>query len=243
MTTSEAIMRSQVKSAVGGGQYAQKHFIERLVRAETADRRRLDEEVEVAKQYVARCREEIVEAASKGETPPRHLPHPDDVIIDSEKGVRIVGPVNEQEAAELDRTRKLRDLLLMQDALERRLNDNPESDAPCDRITTALLFATVLDNSMPARFRLSDIEMELKTRRGEVMPKRELLKTLYRAWREIGVPLPRGWTFPPLPWGTEFLQLMIEMSREASPNDDRLLNYTERLRELFREGFGRKSPK
>jgi hypothetical protein len=73
------------------------------------------------------------------------------VIIDAEEGVRFIGPVDEALAASLAETLKLRDILIMQDALDHCLAEDPEGD---DQPGTAFLFAMLLDESVPARFRL-----------------------------------------------------------------------------------------
>lgn len=41
-------------------------------------------------------------------------PHPDDVVIDYERGVRFIGPVDEEQAARLEETCKMRDVLILQ---------------------------------------------------------------------------------------------------------------------------------
>ncbi len=54
--------------------------------------------------YVARCREQISEAKRKSERPPAPLPHPDDVVIRDDRGVRFIGPVDEEGLARPEET-------------------------------------------------------------------------------------------------------------------------------------------
>ncbi len=198
MPAIEAILRAQTKSAASGNAYAQKHMIERFMWADRERRAEIEESNAFWREYVAWHREQIAEAERKGEPPPTPLPHPDDIVIDDEKGVRFIGPVDEAWAAKLEETIKLRDLHLIQDVLEVR--QAVDLHGP-DRPGTALAFAIILNNSLPPRLRLADAEAEAFMRPYEIMPKRQLLKTLYRAWREIGAPRRRGWMYPPRRWG------------------------------------------
>jgi hypothetical protein len=47
--------------------------------------------------------------------------------------------------------------------------------------------------------------------RYESMPKRVLLKELYRSWRAIGVPAKRGRTLPPLRVGKQMIEQTIDL--------------------------------
>ncbi len=194
----EAVYRSQLKSATSGSAYAQKHFIARYDWAERERREQRMEEIEYWKAYVADQREAIAAAKAKDETPPTPLPHPDDVLIDYEKGVQFIGPISDREVALIEENLRTRDTLIIQNALEQREVGNPSSDDALDRPGTAMVFALVLNRCVPERLRLSDNEILLRVMRYDVMPKRVLLKELYRAWRALGAHPRRGRTFPPL---------------------------------------------
>lgn len=212
MPAIDAVMRAQYVAATKGSAYAQKHIIERYDRAERERRREILEQIDVWNGYVARCRNAIEEAANDGKPAPVFLPHPDDVVIDAERGVRFIGPVDDEQAADLELRLKLRDLLLMQDALEARLAEEaPPGSDPLDGPGTALVFAAAMNISAPVRLRLSDVEMTLNMMRHEGTPKRQLLKALYRGWREIGSPRQRGWTFKPLGWAKQVCQQLADL--------------------------------
>ena len=115
---------------------------------------------------------------------PTELPHPDDVVIDDEKGVTIIGPLNERELAQLQETMRVRD-------------DGPGA---------AILFALWINQHLPQRYKLSDTEIEMRMMRHGTPSKRELLKQLYRAWQAIGVPAHRGKTFPPLRFAKQLIE-------------------------------------
>jgi hypothetical protein len=237
ITAIEAVLRSQYVSATKGNAHSQKHIVERYDRAESGRRRQIQEENEFWERYVATQREAIAEAKRKGEEPPAPLPHPDDVVID-DKGVRFIGPIDDEMAAELAKKLKLRDLFFMQDVLERRQALDPHGD---DRRGTAFLWAGVLNNGVPIRFRLSDDAIEMQTLPYKGMRKRELLKTVYSAWREIGIRLPRGRSFPSRHWGEQILGLVYEMASEALANNGRISDYTEQLSALLTMRPGRNS--
>ncbi len=207
----EAVLRSQYVSATRGSAFSQKHIIERYDRAEREERNRIRDENQLWEGYIARCREEIAEARRRGEALPAPLPHPDDVVIDEEKGVRFIGPIDQEQAARLEETCKLRDVLILQDALDRREADTPDSGDPLDQPGTALMFAHLLNTCVPARHRLSDIEITLRMMRHGAIPKRELLKTLLSAWRELGVKTRRGRRFPPLRYGKQVVDQIGEL--------------------------------
>lgn len=42
-------------------------------------------------------------------------PHADDIVADADLGVRFIGPIDEAEQAKMEETRRMRDLLLIQD--------------------------------------------------------------------------------------------------------------------------------
>jgi hypothetical protein len=182
VTTFKAIVRSQVQAAVKGNAYAQRIFIEGFKEAEAEKQRMVDEENGIWRNYCNRMRPLFELAEAKGDPPPEVWPHPDDVVIDPKKGVRFIGPWDEESAADLQETLKLRDVLLVQDAW----------DDSCGRgegeynQTTAGLVATMLNEHVPARYRLSDFDYVSRVSRLRGTSKRELRKMLYRGFKDIG---------------------------------------------------------
>lgn len=205
MSAIEAVHRAQYGSATRENAYSQKHIIERYDRAERERRRQMIEDIELVERYVAECRKAIAEAEHKGEPPPTFLPHPDDVVIDHERGVRFIGPLNQDQVTRLEDTLKLRDVLIMQDALDRREADRPDSGDLVDGPGTAFVFADLLNRCVPGRYKLVETEFILRTMRYDAVPKRDLRRKLYRAWRTVGLQLPRGRVFPPLQFAKRFV--------------------------------------
>ena len=233
MSTFELTLRAETKSAASGNAYAQKHKIERGIQADREHRAEIEESNAFWRKYVDWHREQIAEAERKGEPPPALLPHPDDVIIDDETGVRFIGPVDEVGVARLAETIKVRDILIMQDALDRCLTEDLEGD---DQPGTALLFATLLDNSVPARFRLSKAEWTEHMMRHDRMPKRALLKAVYGAWKALGRRVPRGRTLPPLRWGEQAAATVFDMASDIQSGDDDITGHVNVLNALLKEG-------
>jgi hypothetical protein len=188
----EAVFRAQHVLAMKGSAYAQKHVIERYDRAEREDRRRIMDSIELWEWYIAQKRKEIAEAERSGEAPPNVLPHPDDIVIDHERGVRFIGPLNEEGATRFEETCRLRDILLMQQALDEREAGHPTRVDSNYEPGAALLLATILNESLPPRMRLSDQRLIIKLMDHETLTKRELLKRLYREWRALGYNFRRG---------------------------------------------------
>lgn len=211
MTALEAVLRSQYATAtIKQNAYAQKHIIERCSRAERERKRQIRQSIDFWTQYIAEGREAIAEAKRKGEPPPTLLPHPDDVILDRVNGVRLVGPLSEDDVRNLEEICRLRDVLLMQDALDQRQWPEQVNDS-LDGRGGALLFAIMIDRFVPDRYKLDDGVFMLKTMRYQGIPKRQLLKDLYRGWRSLGMHLPRGKVFPPLRAAKLMLELYFEV--------------------------------
>ena len=71
--------------------YAQKNIIERYERADRERHVALEANNELWRGYVREQRKEIGLAAKNGTKPPLFLPHPDDVVIDPDRGVIFRG--------------------------------------------------------------------------------------------------------------------------------------------------------
>jgi hypothetical protein len=104
----EAVLRAQLKSATSGSPYAQRDFIARYDAAEQERCERIKGDCEFWELYVAIVRKAVADA-EEGESPPTPLPHPDDVVIDYEKGVSFIGPIDEEQAHHLQEYFKQRE--------------------------------------------------------------------------------------------------------------------------------------
>jgi hypothetical protein len=155
----KVVLRKQFATAIGGNAYAQKHVVQRHDWAERERRLQTMQQVEFWTAYVEAYREAIADAEANGETPPDRLPHPDDIVIDYETGVKIVGPLNEREVDQLKETLRTRDVLIMQYSLDQREASTPPGSDPLDEPGTSMVFAELINQRIPQRYRLSDTDI------------------------------------------------------------------------------------
>lgn len=201
----DAAMQAEYASAIRGNSYAQRHVIDRYDQSEREERLRRLINIEYWEGYIKEQRQAIAEAITNKTLPPDPLPHPDDIIIDFEKGVRITGPINEEEVAKLHETLAYRDALFMQSVLDQRFGEGMHRKEEGDSGGSALLFAMVLNDIVPRRFKLSDTAIERNLNKYLATSKRQLLKDMYRTWRAIGPRPRRSQTLPSLEVGKEIL--------------------------------------
>lgn len=216
LTEIAAVIRKQYAIALSGNAYAQKHVIQRRDWAEQRKREKMAADTEFWGNYVRETRQAMAQAKAKGETIPEPLPHPDDIVIDHEKGVTCIGPMNEKQLGAVKELVKLRDAMIMQHALDEKLWKVEYGGDPLQGPGTALLMARWLDQTLvPKRFRLSETLLMMRLMRHQVTNKRALLKDVYRAWRALGNhKARRGATSPPLRYGKELLEQVNALSAE-----------------------------
>src|SRR5690606_30589903 len=112
-----------------------------------------------------------------------------DIVIDQLEGPRFLGPIDEEEQAQLEAALRHRDVLIIQHALDRRSTTRLDG-TPLTEPGSAILLAMVMDRFVPKRLRFSEIDWINAVGRYKWMPKRQLLKLLYSSWRELGVARP-----------------------------------------------------
>jgi hypothetical protein len=203
----EAVHRAQYASATKGNAYAQKQIIENYQRAERARREEIRRSNEIWEWYVRRERDLHAHAARNGLPAPSRLPHPDDVRIDSERGVHLVGPFDEPSAERLKETLQLREVLVLQDALQSR---EPGADQAG---STAMACAMLLNQRVPARYRVSDQDWLMHAMHLQSIPKVELRRRLKADWAALG----REW-HPDmrLPAPSKFMSLLDQVLEELA---------------------------
>jgi len=196
VSTPEALVRSLIASALKGDPRSLRLAFDLMQGTERRQAMTVRSQVERARAYKAKIAEAIEAAHATGKPPPIFFPHPDDVVIDESVGFRIIGPIDKDEQAKLEETLRLRDVLLMQSVLDERLDELAEAAA--DRPTGSLLLAMALNEAVPPRFRLTEMQMIDLVWRHERLSKRELLKQIYGEWKRLGINMPRGFIFPSL---------------------------------------------
>jgi len=219
----DALARAAFAGAVKGNARSQALVFDLLRKGDEARAQEIRRSNEFWRNYKNRISAEIEEAKKRGIPAPAALPHPDDILIDYEKGPQFLGPIDEAEHKTMQDTVRCRDVLIMQDALDRR-----SEGMGYDEVGSAELLAMVLEHGVPQRLRLSETEWVFRAMKYENMPKRVLLKLLHESWGKIGRPLPRGFVFPDLSWMKSRLEQCFAIMRELRelpqpgeiPNDD-----------------------
>jgi len=181
MTQIEAILRTQYLSASKGSAYAQKNIIERYERADRERRVALEANNELWRGYVREQRQEIALAAKNGTETPLFLPHPDDVVIDPDRGVIFRGPYDDESLQRTLENCDLRDAMLIQHVFNNR-EEGIKTTGP----TTALFCALELNRLSPKRFQLPDLTLTRTLLRLGQTTKRELKRLLKAAWGLLG---------------------------------------------------------
>ena len=208
MSMLEAVVAATAACAVKGNARSQATFIGLAQKAHDAKALEQRRSTEFWTEYKRTWSAQIAEAKKRGEAIPSVLPHPDDIIIDHAKGPRFLGPFDEEEEAKINETIRLRDTLIMQDEWDHRSTVRLSGE-PLTEPGSAGLMSIVLDGGVPPRLQLSETQRALKMMKYESMPKRELLKRLFSAWRRLGSPRPRGYVSPNLTYTEKYLRLLF----------------------------------
>jgi len=202
----QALIHAISANALKMNHGAQRLLVEILREAQRKEAAAVAKEHELFEWYCEHWHSVMAEAARKGEPAPKLWPHPDDIIFEPDKRVRIVGPLDADEAARYDTYCQFRDVLLLQNALGGKLAGSQDKEA-----SGALLAALILNDSLPKRMQLDEARLLWRVMRQDALPKRELLKQVHQAWRQLGVPMPRGKRF----LTQSHVQRRLECAREA----------------------------
>lgn len=180
LSAREVVLRAQLKAAAQGNSYAQEYFLKRVERAEREEAQAIAHENEIAQAYVARCRAEIEAAVNDGRPEPEFLPHPDDIHFEPGKRYEIRGPATPEALEAVMHACKMRDVLLMQFALNVSVRSS-------DQVSSELLIAQDLERLLPERLRVGDVDHHLY-RYGALSPTK-LRDRVRNMWLDLGVML------------------------------------------------------
>lgn len=198
ISAGEGLIRAMFATALKGHPYAQRTLLEKLDRAERDEAREITEEHTFWEEYQDRRRSQLIAARETGEAIEPVLPHPDDIVIEPGQRVRFIGPVNEEQAVKFDECCRLRDVLLLQDALDQKLSVASGTWRSAERPGGALLLAVVINSLLPKRLQISEGLLTLRMMQHEAASQRQLLKDVFQSWRALGVHRQRGLSFPSL---------------------------------------------
>lgn len=184
ITMYEAVSRAIFKSAIGGNNRAQRQVVELHDIAVAERNAKLARRNEVARLYVDICREETADCARRKLPLPRHVPHPDDIVIADGEPPRFTGPVTEEDADRLDIAHRLAKALMLQSFWEEeRMPINSETGRQPPSI--AGIHFEALNARLPIRMRTSFDEMLLQWAQFDRLSARGKRVAITRAWQEV----------------------------------------------------------
>jgi hypothetical protein len=184
ISMSEAVSKAIFKSALGGNNRAQRQVVELHDSAVAAKSASIAKRNEVARLYIEVCREETADCARRKVPPPRHVPHPDDIVIIDGEPPRFKGPGTEEEADRLDMAHRMANALLLHSFWEEeRMPVNPATGRQPPSI--AGIHFEVLNAKLPARMRTSTEEMLIRWGQFDRLRAREKRAAIIRAWQEV----------------------------------------------------------
>lgn len=156
LPTSQVVMRALGAEAMKPGNiFAKREYLRRLDQTEAIEFAQRREIFEYWRNRAAEARVLIGRAIAAGGPEPRILPHPDDIRFDyTELKVRIIGPIDEVEAARTDRIYRLKELMY-----EMAIYDAPDVEnepyTPLGQrwIGLWMLFYIQMEYALPPRLR------------------------------------------------------------------------------------------
>lgn len=201
-------------TALSGSPHAINQVFRLMKEASLITARQLEGQIEKGRLWRDLQQQKVDQAVASGEDPNLITPHPDDFVIDYDRGFSIAGPIDQTELQAVLQTCRVRDVLIMQSAMEERLEwpehragDEEQSPRGQDPFEpeyipspfpgSAALLAMMLNNTLPARFKASHHEVAILALSYESKTKRELLKLTRDAWKSLGITVSRGWCTPP----------------------------------------------
>lgn len=192
----EAIIQKRNQNALKGNSHSQRQALEEASRIAEKEQALMDAEIEHWSAVAAdnaRVLKRLLEKYDGVGPAPTVYPHPDDIIIDYQKGVTIAGPRNVEEAKVIANARRYVEALLLQRAMERAV-EKRRKELPTEP-DVLLKFASAVNMSVPGRYKLSDREIVSHMMKNANKPIRDLRKETYRAWQRVGTPRKRGASF------------------------------------------------
>lgn len=215
-------------------------------------RRERDIELEIDKvQYWKALQQQKLSAAEAGDGDPRLvLPHPDDIVINSNGEWTVEGPMDHAELVAAEKAARVSDVWLIQSFLDDRLDwpGAPEPDyglSPKSEGGSAMTIHFLMEEDLPERLRMTETERSNLSWTLCCATKRQLLKEAHQSWRSIGEKKPRGWRSLPKNVFREMLMLIPEFVTRTMPivkaEDDRafgatILEFVEQLNSLAMRG-------
>lgn len=189
----DIMIRKQFEAGLSGKTLAQRDYIELVQRAELARSAHIKDQCERWTK-IKEAHQGIIDRAKAAKSPiPRVLPHPDDILVDWSSGVRIPGPIDDEDWKRFDQTVRMRDALFVQQAMEDCLNGVRLGNRPT--LGGAGLLGYFFNETLPPSLRMSEFAWIDRVGRLSRLSKRDILKQSRASWRALGVRVARGKQF------------------------------------------------
>jgi hypothetical protein len=181
----DAVIRAEAIAALKGSPNAQKNIIERAARYRNELKAEIEEDHASWREYIDNYSKAVSAMEKKGAPIPVDWIHPEDLIFKDGCNVLVRGG----DPAEGHRHRqyvvRLRDVLILQAAKDKRCFDGPSKRPP---IFLSDVLAMRLNMALPTRMQLDDGQFFRRYCDGYALKLRELKSRLKKAWTGLGHP-------------------------------------------------------
>lgn len=212
----EAMIQSVFVTALKGNARSQGLALDMMRQADLARAKERAEYRELGRNWQRVQRHEFNAAVADGQNTKLILPHPDDIVLDDDEGFHLIGPFDEQDLLRVEESMRVRDALILQQVLDDRRQDEPD-DSPSKGEgrypgrSGAMVVAMMLNQTLPLRFRLTQVQFIDRQMAYETWTVRRLLKETYAVWTALGKNIKRGTRFSDLDETVRALSVMTEM--------------------------------
>jgi len=160
MPAVQAVLRSMGLNGIKGNRMAASNFLGIALNLEESQRQQKVETMREVVEYKAACEKADQDAADNGKPAPTHLPHPDDILVDTATGfVSIVGPVNKEDDAKMRNTLVQRDAMIDQIEIIREEFGAAPSQAEIEdlqrQVDASMRVLKILNRLLPPRLQIS----------------------------------------------------------------------------------------
>ena len=154
----QALYRAAFLNALKGNRHSQKLMMESLIKIEAQEYSLMAEALDTAINYKVEWERAFERDRQQGKPEPSLLPHPDDVVIDLQKGsFQILGPATAEEKAELDDLIRRRDAVAQEvSKLSEELNSTDDAvlrERYLEYLKQEQRFLDLMNEALPERYR------------------------------------------------------------------------------------------
>lgn len=189
ITKKEAFFQKLMDDALTGGPHSMRLCLALIKEAEEFERLELEDQHRVWKQVKQQNQLTIDAALNAGEAPPEVLPHPEDIVIEPGKPVRIEGPITSEEQAILQKNLEMREAYIIEDALD-RAREKRRNDYTIEPWGPTFM-AMIIDQNVPNRLQWKQVGFFDAHMVYASMSERELSKLRRKVWLRLGVKVKR----------------------------------------------------